>query len=118
MGATVHELAVASDLLDLVLRTARENGAQRALAARLRIGAASCLNPDSLTFGFEALAAGTAAEGCRLEIERTPAEAACPGCEWRGSLGNIAVLACPGCGAEPVRITGGRDLAVDTVTVE
>jgi hydrogenase nickel incorporation protein HypA/HybF len=114
----VHELSVAADLLDLVLKTARENGATTVVTARIRIGAGSCLNPDSLAFGFEALAAGTPASGCRLEIEHLPAPVACPACGWEGERLDVAELICPQCKGHPLRITGGRELTVDTVTVE
>jgi hydrogenase nickel incorporation protein HypA/HybF len=114
----VHELSVAADLLDLVLKTARENGATQVITARIRIGAGSCLNPDSLVFGFEALAAGTLASACRLEVERLPAPVACTSCGWAGERLDVAELVCPQCGGNPLRITGGRDLTVDTITVE
>jgi hydrogenase nickel incorporation protein HypA/HybF len=114
----MHELAVAADLLDVVLKTARENGATTVVTARLRIGAGSCLNPDSLAFGFEALATGTPASGCRLEIEHLPAPVTCPACGWNGERLDVAELVCPQCEGHPLRITGGRELTVDTITVE
>ena len=114
----MHELAVASELLDLVLRVAQEQAARQVTAARLRIGAASCLSPDSLVFGFEALAAGTAAAECRLEITRTPAGASCVQCGWRGALAELGGLACPDCRTTPLTIQDGRDLTVESVDVE
>jgi hydrogenase nickel incorporation protein HypA/HybF len=114
----MHELSVASELLDLVLRTARENGAAKVVTARVRIGAGSCLNPESLVFGFEALAAGTPATDCRLEIDHLPAPVACPACGWEGERLDVAELVCPRCQGFPLRITGGRELTVDTITVE
>jgi len=114
----LHELAVAAELLDFLLRTAAENGGGRVTAARLRIGAGSCVSPDSLRFGFDALAAGTAAAGCRLEIERPPAAGACASCSWRGEVADLDVLACPACGWFPVTLSGGRELTVETVTVD
>lgn len=114
----MHELSVAASLLDLVLKTARDDGATTVLSARIRIGAGSCLNPDSLAFGFEALAAGTPASGCRLDIEHVPAPVTCPVCGWVGERLDVAELICPQCGGHPLRITGGRELTVDTITVE
>ena len=114
----MHELSVAADLLDLVLKTARENDATTVVTARIRIGAGSCLNPDSLAFGFEALAAGTPASGCRLEIEHLPAPVACPACGWEGERLDVAELICPQCQGHPLRITVVRELTVDTITVE
>jgi hydrogenase nickel insertion protein HypA len=114
----MHELSVAADLLDLVLKTARENGATTVLTARIRIGAGSCLNPESLAFGFEALAAGTSASGCQLEIEHLAAPVSCTACGWAGERMDVAELECPDCHTSPLRITGGRELTVDSITVE
>jgi hydrogenase nickel incorporation protein HypA/HybF len=114
----MHELSVAADLLELMLRTARENGAATVVSARLRVGAGSCLNTDSLLFGFEALSAETPAAGCRIEIEHVPAPAVCLQCAWSGELPDVSALSCPTCQAYPVRITGGRELTVETITVE
>jgi hydrogenase nickel incorporation protein HypA/HybF len=117
-SSDVHELTVAQSLLDLVLKTARDNAATTVVTARIRIGAGSCLNPDSLAFGFEALAAGTPAAGCRLEIEPFPAPVTCTACRWEGERLDMAELVCPRCQASPLRITGGRELTVGTITVE
>lgn len=114
----MHELAVAAELLDLVQRVAREHAARRVTVARLRIGAASCLSPESLVFGFEALAAGTVAAGCRVEVTRTPAGVSCVPCGWRGALAELGDLACPACRTAPLTIRDGRDLTVDSVDVE
>lgn len=114
----MHELSVASQLLDLVLQTAQDNGAARVVAAHIRVGAGSCLNPESLAFGFEALATGTLAAGCQVQIEHLPAPAVCPACGWEGERLDLADLVCPTCQGFPLRITGGRELTVDTITVE
>ena len=114
----MHELTVASELLDLVLRVAEEHSARVVTTARLRVGAASCLAPDSLLFGFEALSAGTPAEGCRLEILRTPAAVSCTPCGWRGKVTELGELSCPACGTAPLTIRDGRELTVESVDVE
>ena len=69
-------------------------------------------------FGFEALAAGTAAAACRLEITRTPAAASCVQCGWQGEVAELGDLACPACRTAPLTIQGGRDLTVESVDVE
>lgn len=114
----MHELAVASELLDLVLRVAAENGATRVTAIDLRLGVASCLEPDALSFGFEALARDTPASGAGLAIARIPAPATCPQCSWRGEVEALNRMECPCCGASPVTLRGGRELQVQTITVE
>ena len=114
----MHELAVAAEILDLARREARAAGAGRVLSVRLRVGVASCLSPDSLAFGFEALARGTEAEGCRLVVERPPATFHCPACRRSGELPSLDDLACPACGRHPVTLAGGRELAVLSLEVD
>jgi hydrogenase nickel incorporation protein HypA/HybF len=114
----MHELAVAAEILDLARREARAAGARRVLSVRLRVGVASCLSPDSLAFGFEALARDTEAEGCRLDVERAPATFRCPACHHAGELCCLDDLGCPACGQHPVTLTGGRDLTVLSLEVD
>lgn len=114
----MHELAIAAELLELAERVAGEQGALRICAIRLRVGVASCLSPDSLAFGFEALTAGTAAEGCRLDFERPAAPVACGACGWRGEIAELGGLACAACGVAPLTILGGRELTVTSLDVE
>lgn len=114
----MHELAVAAEILELSRREAMAAGAHRVLSVRLRVGVASCLSPDSLAFGFEALARGTEAEGCRLEIERVPATIHCPGCGRSGVVHDLDALECPSCGRHPVTLTGERELSVLSLEVD
>jgi hydrogenase nickel incorporation protein HypA/HybF len=114
----MHELAVAAELLELARRVAADEGARRVTVIRLRLGAASCLSPDSLSFGLEALAAGTATEGCRLEVERVPAPVSCPACGWRGEVRDMEGLICDLCRQTPLTILGGREMTVVSLDVE
>ena len=61
-------MTVASRLVSIVAQTVEEHGAERADLARVRVGNDTCLSPEALKFGFEALARGTSASGCALEV--------------------------------------------------
>jgi len=61
-------MTVASRLVSIVAQTVDDHGGARADSARVRVGADTCLNPEALRFGFEALARGTSASGCALEV--------------------------------------------------
>lgn len=114
----MHELSVAAELLELAEQVAARERASQVRVIRLRLGAGSCLSPDSLAFGFEALSRGTLAEGCRLEIERPPAPVQCPRCGWRGECSNLSELVCADCGQTPLTLGGGRELSVESLDVE
>jgi hydrogenase nickel incorporation protein HypA/HybF len=64
----VHEMTVAARLVTLVGDTLTEAGAELAEAARVRVGRDTCISPDALRFGFEALSQGTPVQGCALEV--------------------------------------------------
>jgi hydrogenase nickel incorporation protein HypA/HybF len=48
---------------------ARDQGAQRVVALKVKVGALSHISPEHFREHFETAAAGTIAEGVRLEIE-------------------------------------------------
>lgn len=64
----MHEMTVASRLVDLVAETLAEAKAETVGSARVRVGKMTCINADALRFGFEALARGTTVQGCALEV--------------------------------------------------
>ncbi len=61
-------MTVASRLVTIVGDTLAEAGAELAEVARVRVGHDTCINTEALRFGFEALARGTAVQGCVLEV--------------------------------------------------
>lgn len=61
-------MTVASRLVTIVNESMGDAGAEIAESARVRVGRETCINPDALRFGFEALARGTSVQGCALEV--------------------------------------------------
>ena len=75
----MHEMALAQSMLEIVERTARDNGGGRVTLVRIEIGALSHVEPEALRFGFDVMTRGSLAEGARLDIRTTPARpGACP----------------------------------------
>lgn len=64
----MHELTVASRLVSIVAETLADAGAELAESACVRVGTMTCISPEALRFGFEALARGTTVQGCVLEV--------------------------------------------------
>ena len=79
----MHETTLAAQLLRRIERAARAEGAARVTAVRLRVGEFAGVEPELLRIGFLRLAAGTMAEGARLEVEPVPLEAECAECGLR-----------------------------------
>ena len=67
----MHELSIATEILDAVQKEAQKRNA-RVATVGLRIGELSGVEQDSLRFCFEVLVQGSDLEPLALTIERTP----------------------------------------------
>lgn len=111
----MHEVAVARELLSEIERAARENGAERVVAARLLLGEMTCVDPETLAFAFEVTCKGTLAEGCRLDIEQVPLLLRCRACG--DARASDPFEACPSCGAMAYDILQGREIRLESIVI-
>ena len=103
--------------LNLALDQARQAGAGRVHAIRLRIGVLSGVIPDALQFAFEALAADTPAEGACLVIEDVPARFWCATCRQEFESPNL-LAQCPDCRHASGELRAGREMEVASLEVD
>jgi hydrogenase nickel incorporation protein HypA/HybF len=68
----MHEAKLCLTLLALAERRAAAAGATRILALELAVGEWAGVAPEALAAAFPLCAAGSAAEGAELRIERVP----------------------------------------------
>lgn len=108
----MHELSLATSIHRTCRATIEARGGGRLDGVRVAVGELSAVEPDLLTFAWEAVVAGGPDAGAQLEIEWRPARQRC------GACGEVAERApgswltlCPRCG-EPLRIEGGDELDV------
>lgn len=113
----MHEMSIAQGILDIVLKTAHENKANKVTSIKLLIGAMTQIEPESLTFGFEVLAMGTMAQGAQLMITHVPLVGECNSCNQQFTVEKYCFL-CPHCNSASVMLISGRELAVDYLEVE
>jgi hydrogenase nickel incorporation protein HypA/HybF len=113
----MHEASLARELLRLIEQAAQAHSARKVGAARVELGALSCVSADALTFAFEALRRGTLAESCHLLIERSPLRIACPACGAEGAT-DAQAPACPECGQIPLEVLSGREMRLVSIDVE
>ena len=113
----MHELSIATSLVETAARSAGEHGAVRVRTLRVRIGALTGVEPDALTFCFPFAAKGTVCEGARLDIVRVPAAGSCGAC---GATTDVAdpLVRCPACDGWPLAMSGGRDLSLESLEVD
>ena len=108
----MHELSVASAVVDTVLRHAE---GRRVLAVELHVGQLRQVVPDSLAFYWDIVARDSLAEGARLEQVVIPARMRCAACadEFSPEL----MFRCPACGGAG-EVVAGDELEVDSIEVE
>lgn len=113
----MHEMTVAAKLVDLINGVVADQAAEAAMTARIRLGVLTCINPDSLRFGFEALSRETTAADCELDIQIVPAMAVCRECGWSGTISDPLMLTCRGCEGRDLELSEGQELTLKTVAV-
>ena len=112
----MHELGVASEILDVALSEAVRHAAKKVASIRLRVGVLRSIEPENLSFLFEHLARGTAAEGAFLEIVEEPVRIDCAACGV--SEARAFKYECPRCHGPNVSVTGGDSLRILSLDIE
>lgn len=113
----MHELSIASSIVEAVEEHARQHGGANVTAVTLRIGRLSCVHQDALRYSFELVTAGTALAGATLAVIEVPVRIWCPGCRAEQELPGIQRFACPTCGHLSGDIRAGRELEIESITI-
>jgi hydrogenase nickel incorporation protein HypA/HybF len=113
----MHELSIMESALSAALDRAQQAGASRIYVIRLRIGALSGVVPEALQFAFEALAAGTLAEGAQLAIENVPARFWCATCAREFQSDNL-FADCPQCRRPSGELRAGREMELASLEID
>jgi len=118
----VHELSIASSLVDALLDIAKKQSSTKVVEVELKVGELKVLSLDQLRFSYELLAKGTLLEGSRLKIEETPGSSRCPNCGYTqefhasDSAFHFAIpkMNCPKC-QTPLVVEGGNECLITKV---
>ena len=113
----MHELSLATALVEQVQRVCEAEQASAVVSIRLRMGALSGVNRESFAFCFPLVAEGTCAAEAKLAVEDVPAEITCDDCRKRSAPGKM-FLTCGSCGSNNVRVTGGREFEIVSVELK
>ena len=77
----MHEMGLAQNILDVVLRSAQENQVKKVLRITMRAGQLRAIVPEQLKFCFGFVAKDSLADGAELVIHVVPIQARCKGCQ-------------------------------------
>ncbi len=112
----VHELSVATSLMNIIVESAKADGALRVLKVNLVVGNMAGIVADSLKDCFDTVKEGSIADKAELVIEEVKATALCVECGGKFEV-EQNMFNCPKCG-EVVLPSGGDDLYIKNMEVE
>ena len=113
----MHELSIAHAIVETAEESLGTQGV-RVSKLTLQLGELSGVVEDALRFCFDLATAGTALEGCELEIERIPAELYCAPCQRLFHPPEVWRMVCPTCGVPSGDLRAGRDLLILSMEVD
>jgi hydrogenase nickel incorporation protein HypA/HybF len=114
----MHELSLAHSIIEIAKQYLQDAPSCTVRSIRVKVGALSCVNGESLTFSFNLMAVDTAVQGAKLVIEELPLVIFCSVCNQTRQLPGIQGLQCPNCGTITSDIRQGNELEVDSLEVE
>src|ERR1700716_3446908 len=107
----MHELSIASSLVEIVSRHAQGRRVER---VELKIGHLRQVVPSALEFAFELLVAGTCIEGAQLVIHHVPATGRCRSCSGETTITDFP-LQCARCRSFDLEMLAGEELLVEAL---
>ena len=112
--ASMHELALARSLTDMVHGFAAEQGVDRVKKINVRLGALSAMT-RALHFCFGSASKGTACEGAVLNIEEIPLTVHCDTCNSIKTPSGRYNFRCPDCGMPTPKVVSGREMQLVSI---
>ena len=113
----MHEMGIASSVLDAVRTEAARLPGSKPARVGLRIGEWTGVDTESLRFCFEALVAGSDLAGLSLEIESRERCNRCEPCGLEFRVMDYDIR-CPKCGTETTAAISGTELDLAFVELE
>jgi hydrogenase nickel incorporation protein HypA/HybF len=113
----MHELGIATSVLDAARKEASLHPGSRVLKIGVRIGEWAGVDPESLRFCFEALVTGSEPQPPALSIEFLARQNHCPACGIVFALVDYQIE-CPRCGAAATEPVTGDELELAYVELE
>jgi hydrogenase nickel incorporation protein HypA/HybF len=111
-------LAVTEGVLNVVLKYAEENEAQRVVSIHLQVGELRDITEEWVQRYFDYLSRGTIAEGGKIAIKRIPAALKCLECEeiFKANIRQEKII-CPGCDSVKNELVAGSEFLIESIEV-
>jgi hydrogenase nickel incorporation protein HypA/HybF len=112
----MHEMGIATSVLDAARKEALRHPGAKLSKVGIRVGEWSGVDPESLRFCFEALAA-SGEDSPVVEIDFRPRQNRCAACGRVFALKDYQID-CPDCGASSTEPVSGHELELAYVELE
>lgn len=112
----MHEISLCENIRTLLEEAAVAQKFERVTGVWLDVGTLSCVEPEALRFGFDAVMRGSVAEGAALQIDMVQSRMYCLTCQTMVPV-EQRFDACPQCGATDLRPGGEDTLRIRKVEV-
>lgn len=113
----MHEISLAISLLQLAEEVCRHHGYKAIESIRVRLGRASGVHPDSLSFALETIKMGTIAENADIIFDIIPLGGSCQDCGQNFETEEPYIFNCPSCKSSSISIRQGKELQIAEVEV-
>lgn len=114
----MHELSIASSIVEAVIESAAAYPGARVKEVRLRVGALASIVEDSLQFCWELATEDSPLEGSVLVINKLPVIVHCGACGRDSELDGVQSFRCAHCGELAADFLQGRELEIESIELE
>jgi hydrogenase nickel incorporation protein HypA/HybF len=108
----MHELSIAKTIVDIVNGEIEKRQIAGLEEIGIRCGVLSGVDPEALSFGFDAMTADTPLSGVRLSIKRLPVLGRCRSCAREFAVPEFEFV-CPACAATDIEVIQGEELDIE-----
>jgi hydrogenase nickel incorporation protein HypA/HybF len=115
----MHEMALVTKIVDVVVEHAEANDVQKVLAVELVIGELHDIVDNLMESCFQYIARGTVAEGACIKVVRVPVRLQCKECllVYPANLRDSSTVACPDCTAKNYSLCAGNEFLINNIEV-
>jgi len=113
----MHEVAIAEEIRDIVLKKLDKHKAKKVCGIKLVIGELTTIVPDALLFALEVVSEKTPMKGAKIHIKTIKTKAKCAKCKKEFEVADFNYT-CPKCRNQDVKVTAGREMIIQTIEME
>jgi hydrogenase nickel incorporation protein HypA/HybF len=113
----MHELSIASNLIDIVNQATGGQDISRVTSLRIVIGEMSNVVPDCLSFAFQIASKGTIAENAQIHFVKKPLVGRCLDCGTEFPIEDF-LFRCSKCQSPKIDLVSGKEFFLESIECE